>query len=180
MSAHTILEGLFDFNRTPMAPPGTKILIHEKPAQRKSWDPHGTEGWYLGPAMEHYRCYQLFVNKTKAERITDTVEFFPEKVTMPYPTPTDIAIKAAHDLVSVLKQPTPSTPFAHIGHNQLQAIDQLADIFNQHRRKNTTTRRQRRQPRHPFRYSKTNYRKHRGRLFLPPTRRLHAAIRLDR
>jgi hypothetical protein len=33
MSAHQMLHGTFDYNRTPLAPPGTKILIHEKPNQ---------------------------------------------------------------------------------------------------------------------------------------------------
>jgi hypothetical protein len=55
ISAYNMLEGTFDYNKTPLAPPGTKVIIHEKPQQRKTWDPHGTEGWYLGPAMEHYR-----------------------------------------------------------------------------------------------------------------------------
>jgi hypothetical protein len=31
MSAHQMLNGTFDYNRTPMAPPGTKIVVHEKP-----------------------------------------------------------------------------------------------------------------------------------------------------
>ena len=34
--AYTMLEGQFDFNNTPMAPPGTKVLLHEKPVQQKS------------------------------------------------------------------------------------------------------------------------------------------------
>ena len=48
------LEGNCDFNKTPLAPPGTKIIIHDKLGQRKYWDPRGVEGWYLGPYMEHY------------------------------------------------------------------------------------------------------------------------------
>jgi hypothetical protein len=35
ISAYAILEGMFDFNKTPLAPPGTKIVTHEKPAQRR-------------------------------------------------------------------------------------------------------------------------------------------------
>ena len=77
--AYTVQEGVFDFNNTPLAPPGTKVVLHEKPYQQLSWDPHGTEGWYLGPELEHYRCYHVFVNKTKSERITDTLELFPQK-----------------------------------------------------------------------------------------------------
>jgi hypothetical protein len=40
ISAYTILEGTFDYNKTPLAPPGTKVIIHKKPLQRKTWDPH--------------------------------------------------------------------------------------------------------------------------------------------
>ena len=77
VTAYRTLEGTFDFNKTPMVPPGTKVIIHEKPLQRHSWDPHGrVEGWYLRLAMEHYRCYSVFTIPTQAERNLDTVEFF--------------------------------------------------------------------------------------------------------
>ncbi len=98
VSAYTMLEGNFDFNKTPMAPPGTKVIVHEKSGQRLTWDPHGTEGWYLGPALEHYRCYRVFTNKTKAEQTIDTVEFFPQHTKVPYQLPTDVAIKAVKEL----------------------------------------------------------------------------------
>ena len=32
--AYAQICGIFDFNTTPMAPPGTKIIAHEKPTQR--------------------------------------------------------------------------------------------------------------------------------------------------
>ena len=32
LSAYTQLHGAFDFNRTPLVPPGIKIIIHNKPA----------------------------------------------------------------------------------------------------------------------------------------------------
>ena len=51
ISACTVLEGVFDFNKTPLSEPGTKVVLHEKPSKRLSWDPHGTDGWYLGPAL---------------------------------------------------------------------------------------------------------------------------------
>jgi hypothetical protein len=44
LSAYAQIHGNFDFNRTPLAPPGTKVLIHVKPDKRKSWDPHGNTG----------------------------------------------------------------------------------------------------------------------------------------
>jgi hypothetical protein len=112
-NAYTMLEGNFNFNKTPLAPPGTKIIIHEKPQQQGSWDPHGIDGWYLGPAMEHYRCYSVYANSTHAERTSDTVEFFPQKFTVPYMSSTDIlAIQAANKLIQAIQDPQPATPFA--------------------------------------------------------------------
>jgi hypothetical protein len=45
MSAYAQLDGNFDFNRTPLAPPGTRVIAHEKPDQWASWDPHGVDGY---------------------------------------------------------------------------------------------------------------------------------------
>ena len=34
LSAYASLFGNFDFNKTPLAPPGTKVVIHSKPENR--------------------------------------------------------------------------------------------------------------------------------------------------
>jgi hypothetical protein len=67
MSAYAQLNGHFDFNRTPLAPPGTRIIAHEKPDQRASWSPHGLDGYYLGPELDHYRCYQVHITTQKRD-----------------------------------------------------------------------------------------------------------------
>jgi hypothetical protein len=56
MSAYAQLNGHFDFNRKPLAPPETRVIAYEKPDQRAYWDPHGVDGYYLGPVLDHYRC----------------------------------------------------------------------------------------------------------------------------
>ena len=78
MSAYMTLKGAFDYNKTPFAPPGTKVVIHEKLDKRALWAAHSVNGWCLGPAVEHYRCYRVYVNNTRAERNADTIEFFPQ------------------------------------------------------------------------------------------------------
>ena len=35
LSAHAQLHGQFDFNATPFEPPGTKVIVHQKPKTRK-------------------------------------------------------------------------------------------------------------------------------------------------
>ena len=75
MSAEAIMNGPFDFNRTPIAPLGTKVLVHEKPAVRGTWAPHAINGWYVGPARQHYRCYTVYIPSTKGTRQSETVKF---------------------------------------------------------------------------------------------------------
>jgi hypothetical protein len=41
LSIATHIFGQCDFNRAPMAPPGTMIIAHETPGKRKTWAPHG-------------------------------------------------------------------------------------------------------------------------------------------
>jgi hypothetical protein len=129
LSAQAQLHGAFDYNRTPLAPPGSKVLIHETPTNRRTWDPHGVDGWYLGAAPEHYRCHRVYVTNTRAERIAKTVEFFPHNCAMPKTSSADAATQAALDLIAALQNPTPAAPFATIGDEQLNAIRQLAAIF---------------------------------------------------
>jgi len=38
------LYGTFDFNRTPITPPGMQVLVHEKPTTWHMWVPHGQAG----------------------------------------------------------------------------------------------------------------------------------------
>jgi hypothetical protein len=90
----------------PLSPPGCKVLIHEKPSQHKSWDPHRVKGWYLRPVLEHYCCHHCYVINTQAERISDTVEFSPRQAPTPTITSTKAAIIAAEALVRALNNPT--------------------------------------------------------------------------
>ena len=112
LSAYAHLFRQFDYNSTPLAPPGTRVIIHNKPQQRATWAPHREEGWYIGPATEHYRCYRIYVPKTHSERIADTVQFFPTKVVMPQLSSADTANRAANELINALQNPQTAAPFA--------------------------------------------------------------------
>jgi hypothetical protein len=45
LSANAQLNNIYDYNRNPMAPPGNKIIVHEKPSQQGTWATHGAQGW---------------------------------------------------------------------------------------------------------------------------------------
>jgi hypothetical protein len=83
LSAAAHFHGLVDYNKTAFAPPGCKIIAHEKPGKRRTWAPHGQHGYSLGPAMHHYRCQNVYISSTASERIVDTLEFFPHNYQMP-------------------------------------------------------------------------------------------------
>jgi hypothetical protein len=90
LSAHAYLFGNFDFNTTPLAPPGIKVLLYLKSDKRASWAYHGEEGWYVSPSMEHYRCFKCFLPATNCTRDADTVTFFPKQ--FPFPRSTSVKI----------------------------------------------------------------------------------------
>jgi hypothetical protein len=98
ISAYEALFGKYDYNCNPLMPPGTKVVVHEKPSQRGSWDPHGKVGWYLGPAMEHYHCHQCHISATNSERISDMVEFFPHNEPIPKLSPHEATIIAGRSI----------------------------------------------------------------------------------
>ena len=66
----------FNYNATPLNPPGTKIIVHEKPTVGGTWASHGVKGWYLGPSMEDYSCHCVHITKKRGERDSDCVNFF--------------------------------------------------------------------------------------------------------
>ena len=98
LSAYAQLNGTFDYNRTPMSPPGTRILVHDKPHNRGTWAPHGQEGWYVRPAMLHYRCLTYYIPKTASERVSDTTGLFPDQKNFPRLSPEDAVTRSAADL----------------------------------------------------------------------------------
>jgi hypothetical protein len=102
LSASTHIDGQYDFNRAPLAPRGTRIIAHETASRRRTWAPHDQDGWYIGLALEHYRCYTVYITNTRAERVVETVDFFPENFKLPFPSTQELAIKAATELTHVL------------------------------------------------------------------------------
>jgi hypothetical protein len=78
MSAWEQLHGIYDFNAHPLGPMGCRVLSHDKPDARESWGVHGTEGFYVGPTLDHYRCYNVLISSTNRIRTTDTISWHPE------------------------------------------------------------------------------------------------------
>ena len=76
LSSEAQLNGAYNYNKSPLAPLGTRVIVNKNPEKRGTWAPHGVDGWYIGSAPEHYRCHTMYVTKTRAERIARMVDFF--------------------------------------------------------------------------------------------------------
>ena len=114
------MNGQFDYNRTPLAPPGTRVLVHEKPSARDSWSPHGVDGWYIGPALESYGCFKVWIWDTRNERVCDTLEWFPSTVTLPLASSINLIIAAANNLVHALNHLSAGSSLAPLADSEVE------------------------------------------------------------
>ena len=136
--AYNQLWGLFNFDKTPLAPPGCKVIIHERPQERGTWADHGVAGFYIGPAMHHFRNYYCYIPSTRGERVSNTVEFFPAHVEMPNTSSEERLTQVTQDLIDVLQHPHPKTPFLDQGGKTSDVIKMLQQIFQPPQRDDTS------------------------------------------
>ena len=131
LSAYALLFGEFDYNKTPLVPPGTKVLAHKKPDDRASWAFNGEEGWSIGPAMQHYRCIKCYFPITKSERNVDTVTFFPKSIPFPKVSADDFLKQAATDIINILSHPPSTTTLSlQIGDETRNGLVKVAKALN--------------------------------------------------
>ena len=103
-SVYNELWGNFDFNKTPLAPPGCLIVAHKRAQERGTWADHGVRGYFIRSAKHHYRNYRVYILATRGERTTDTIEFFPEHVQMPKISSEDKIASATKNLIVIWKK----------------------------------------------------------------------------
>ena len=130
LSAYAQLNVTFDYNRTPMPPPGTRNIVYDKQHNRGTWAPHRQEGLYVRPSMLHCRCLKSYIPKTALERVSDTTELFPAHKSFPSLSSSDAVTNATADLMEALHHPAPSSPIPNIGEKKTMALRNLAAIFN--------------------------------------------------
>ena len=134
ISAWHHVHGLFKWANTPLAPIGMKVLIHERSSDRKSWDPHGKDGFYIGPKLQHYRCYNILVTATGATRTSDTIAWFPKQCTMPGGSPTEILSEAINDLIKSINNVNQTAPDAANNKTIISVLtDSLTSALKQYR-----------------------------------------------
>jgi len=125
ISAWEYFNGPFDFNKTPLAPMGCRVLILAKSRTCRSWDYRAKQGFYLGPALDHYRCYELVKSDTKQKVISDTVQFRHAYLQIPAVSAEDKILNGLQVMVGSMQNAPPPTSLS-----QIVAIDALQALFD--------------------------------------------------
>jgi hypothetical protein len=102
LSAHSCLNKAFNFLSTPLAPPGIRVVAHITPSQRANMAPHGVDGWYVGPSLNHYQCHQCYIPSTSQSWNVLTVDWFPHTVPFPKVDTDDYLRQTANNMLSLL------------------------------------------------------------------------------
>ena len=93
----------YDFVAHPLSICGMSVLVHDKPDERPSWAPHGSKGYYLGPALKHHKCWRTFIVDTQKCRNTDSVAWFPRPYKLPGSDPHSMVKAAIDDLAIAMR-----------------------------------------------------------------------------
>jgi hypothetical protein len=137
MSAYLGIHGKpYDFFKHPLAPVGTPVLIHETPAVRAFWAPHGVPGFYLGPALDHKRCFRVFTTQTQQTRTSDTLAWLPTAFKMPGASTFELIHATIFDLSAGITAANASPltagerqPFDRLAYTATTALHALQDSF---------------------------------------------------
>jgi hypothetical protein len=124
ISAWECFQGPFEFNKMPLGLVGCCVFIHVKPATWESWDFGAKPGFYIGPALDSYRCFKLVKFDTKSQIILDTVKFHHLYLSVPVPSAKDKIIHGLQVVTGAIRGAPPPTSVS-----QLKAITLLQEIF---------------------------------------------------
>jgi hypothetical protein len=124
MAWHSLF-GPFNFSATPMGPAGCHVLIHMKAAVWKLWENHCHEGFYIGPALQHYCCYRVLNKLTGAVTISDAINFWHHYLQEPTLSLEDKLLHAMQAIQHTLARSTPRST-----DKQLMAIATLKAILH--------------------------------------------------
>ena len=128
ISAYEEMEGKFDFNRTPMAPFGTKGLAYLDPDERLTFQTHGVDVYYVARSPFHYRLMKFYDPISRNFRTTGTYKLYPTHCKVPTLSTNDRTIMAAHDIAHELQSKLKDSTTKTVRHARI--IQQLNDIMS--------------------------------------------------
>ncbi len=112
--ANQELYGTFNFNKTPLAPLGTKALGFNDLATHALWVPHATNGFYIGPANNHYWCLWFYIPATCRFRFLDTWWLYPTHCQVPVVSEHNQTLHTAANLLEHIGHTIPTSAGAKL------------------------------------------------------------------
>ena len=126
ISAWEDLNGPFDYNQTPLTPIGTPAVVYNDQSEHGTCAPYGTDAYYVGPAMEHYRNKKIRVPTTRRFCITGLRSIYSAHYNVSTILEANQTLIAAGELLTALQHAMPTTSQAKVRH--AQAIQKLSAI----------------------------------------------------
>jgi hypothetical protein len=123
ISAFAHIHGHTDYTKKPFAPLGCAIKAHVKPEDRRTWDTRSDARFSIGTSMQHHCCFRVYITKTRATRISDTVFFKHQYITNPTVSPESHVVAAAQQLATALHGNIPT------GNETAEALKKVSDLF---------------------------------------------------
>jgi hypothetical protein len=77
------VNGQHNYMKQWFAPMGCVVMAHVKPKNQQTWDVHANTRFNIRTAMEHLQCFHIYIVKTRATRVSDTVFFKHQYITNP-------------------------------------------------------------------------------------------------
>jgi hypothetical protein len=123
ISASVHIHGHHNYMKKPFGPLGCAIKAHVKPDDRRTWDTRSDAGFSLGTSMQHHRCFRMYITKTRATRISNTVYFKHQYITNPTVSPESHVVVAAQQLATALQGNIPA------GNETAEALKKVSNLF---------------------------------------------------
>jgi hypothetical protein len=123
ISAFVHVHGTHNYMQKPFVPIGCAVQTHVKLDDRLSWDTRLEPGFNLGTSMEHHQCFRVYVTRTRATRISDTVMFKHQYITSPTISPESHVVAATQQLVTALQGNIPA------GNKTAEALTKVRKLF---------------------------------------------------
>ncbi len=103
ISAYAHVQGPHNYMCKPFAHFRCPIQAHVKPKDRRSRDTRSNTSFNLGTSMEHHPCFHVYITRTGATRVSNTVYF--KHLTI---SPESHVVAAAQQLMQALKGNIPA------------------------------------------------------------------------
>jgi hypothetical protein len=94
-----------------------------QPEDRRTWDTRSDAGFSLGTSMHHHRYFPMYITKTRATRISDTVHFKHQYITNQTVSPESHVVAAAQQLATALQGNIP------VGNETAEALKMVGNLF---------------------------------------------------